>query len=411
LAGLLSGIYPALVLSGFRPAATLRVNASGLSGSGLLRAALVVLQFAVSIGLGIAVAVVFAQIYHSRNIALGYQKDGVVVVNASGVPSSVRDNFMLALRANPGISATAISDTVPLANRTLADNLTSPGGRTNMIIRVVAVSPDFMDLYGVHLLAGRMLSLSRGTDKQQHAGTSLNVLFNATAARSLGFTPQGALGKTFVVHGTPIAVAGVVDDIKMDGPKQAVAATLYRYDLDRAPFVSVRVHAARLPDTLAFIDKTWHAVAPTAAIRRSFLSDNFASEFQADEKQGAIFGLFVGIAIFIACLGLFGLAAFTAGRRTREIGIRKVFGARNRDVIFLLLWQFSVPVLIANVIAWPLAWYYLRGWLQAFTDRISLNPLYFVGTGLAALLIAWATIFAHALRVARANPINALRTE
>jgi putative ABC transport system permease protein len=124
-----------------------------------------------------------------------------------------------------------------------------------------------------------------------------------------------------------------------------------------------------------------------------------------------MFAIFVGIAIFIACLGLFGLAAFTAGRRTKEIGIRKVFGARSRDVIFLLLWQFSVPVLIANAIAWPLAWYYLHGWLQTFAYRISLSPLFFLGGGVVALLIAWSTIYAHAWRVARANPINALRYE
>ena len=124
-----------------------------------------------------------------------------------------------------------------------------------------------------------------------------------------------------------------------------------------------------------------------------------------------MFGAFVIIAIFISCLGLFGLAAFTAGRRTREIGIRKVFGARDRDVVFLLLWQFSIPVLIANVIAWPLAWYYLHDWLRGFAYRIPLSPLYFVGAGLAALLIAWATIFVHAMHVARANPIHALRYE
>jgi len=121
--------------------------------------------------------------------------------------------------------------------------------------------------------------------------------------------------------------------------------------------------------------------------------------------------VFVGIAIFIACLGLFGLAASTAGRRTKEIGIRKAFGARTRDVTLLLLWQFSIPVLVANAIAWPLAWYYLQDWLQGFADHVSLNPGYFAGAGLAALLIAWATIFTHAFRVARANPIHALRYE
>jgi len=133
--------------------------------------------------------------------------------------------------------------------------------------------------------------------------------------------------------------------------------------------------------------------------------------YQADKKQGTVFAVFVAIAIFIACLGLFGLAAFTAGRRTKEIGIRKVFGARDRDVVLLLLWQFSLPILIANLIAWPIAWYYLHDWLNGFAYRINLNPLYFVGVGMVALAIAWLTILGHALRVARANPIYALRYE
>jgi putative ABC transport system permease protein len=152
-------------------------------------------------------------------------------------------------------------------------------------------------------------------------------------------------------------------------------------------------------------------MAPTTAITRWFLDDSFENLYQADRKQGEMFGVFVGVAILIACLGLFGLAAFTAGRRTREIGIRKAFGARTRDVVMLLLWQFSVPVLFANVIAWPLAWYYLHGWLEGFASRIDLSPAYFLAAGLAALLIAWLTILGHALRIARANPIHALRAE
>ena len=162
---------------------------------------------------------------------------------------------------------------------------------------------------------------------------------------------------------------------------------------------------------LASIDRTWQRFAPTFAISRNFLSDSFDRQFRGDDRQGAIFGLFVGIAIFIACLGLFGLAAFTAGRRTKEIGIRKVFGARSSDIIFLLLWQFSIPVLIANAIAWPLAWYYLHSWLEGYAYRIALSPFYFLAVGTAALVIAWATIFAHARRVAMANPIHALRYE
>jgi putative ABC transport system permease protein len=133
--------------------------------------------------------------------------------------------------------------------------------------------------------------------------------------------------------------------------------------------------------------------------------------FVADKQQGAMFGLFVGIAIFIACLGLFGLAAFTAERRTKEIGIRKAFGASTPDIVRLLLWQFSIPVLIANIVAWPVAWYYLHRWLETYAYRISLSPLYFAAASLAALVIAWITVAGHAVRVARANPVHALRYE
>ena len=151
--------------------------------------------------------------------------------------------------------------------------------------------------------------------------------------------------------------------------------------------------------------------APASAIQRYFLSDVFEYQLAADKRQGAMFGLFVGIAIFIACLGLFGLAAFTAERRTREIGIRKVFGARTADVVRLLLWQFSIPVLIANAIAWPIAYYYLHHWLEGFAYRISLNPLYFVAAGAVALGIAWITVLGHVMSVARSRPILALRHE
>src|SRR6185312_13999644 len=144
---------------------------------------------------------------------------------------------------------------------------------------------------------------------------------------------------------------------------------------------------------------------------RHFLSADFDRQFQADERQEAIFRIFVIIAIFIACLGLFGLAAFSTERRTKEIGLRKTFGAKTRDIILLLLWQFSIPVLVANLIAWPVAYFYLRNWLEGYAYRISLSPLYFVGVGAVALVIAWATVIVHAAHVARANPVHALRYE
>jgi putative ABC transport system permease protein len=175
--------------------------------------------------------------------------------------------------------------------------------------------------------------------------------------------------------------------------------------------LSVRIRDGHVPEGLAFLERTWHAHAPSAALQWHFLDDDYDRQFQADERQGTLFGAFVGIAIFIACLGLFGLAAFSTERRTREIGLRKAYGAGTGDIVWMLLRQFSIPVLIANVVAWPVAWYYLHDWLQGFAYRITLSPLYFLGAGTIALVIAWATIFAHALRVARANPIHALRYE
>ncbi len=421
LTGLLSGVYPALVLSGFRPVSILRANTTKLSGSGLFRTSMVVLQFAVSIGLGAAVIVVFAQISFAREMDVGYRKDGVVLIDAGIMSPTAQDSFAKALQANPRISAVAISDAVPLANRTLVDSVHRPGAVSDQLLRTVAISPGYMNLYGVRLIAGRLLSEAYGHDRQASDkngdpdGTPFNVLVDVTGAARLGFTAQSAIGKTFIVHAEhamPVTIVGVVDDVKMDGPRYPVKGTIYHYDRGiHAPFISVRVQPDQLAETMSFIDKTWRSFAPSAALQRHFLSDDFNRQFQADEKQGTIFALFVGIALFIAGLGLFGLAAFTVERRTKEIGVRKIFGARTRDVAFLLLWQFSIPVLIANLIAWPTAWYYLHGWLEGFAYRITLNPLYFAAAGLAALLIAWVTVLSHTLRVARANPIHALRYE
>jgi putative ABC transport system permease protein len=197
----------------------------------------------------------------------------------------------------------------------------------------------------------------------------------------------------------------------IDGMKESLEPALYLDYPQSYTLLSIRMHGRRVAQTLSYIDQTWRSFVPNSAIQRYLLDDTFESLFKADQKQGVMFGLFVGIAIWISCLGLFGMAAFTAQRRTKEIGIRKVFGARTRDVVRLLLWQFSIPVLIANAVAWPIAYYYLHNWLEGYAYRIALNPLYFLATGAAALLIAWITILAHALRVARSSPIRALRYE
>jgi len=420
MAGLLSGVYPALVLSGFRPSAVLRAGPGGHVGSGRLQTALVVLQFAVSIALGIAVMVVFGQINFARNIDLGFRKDNVVVVSGNGlVTLAGRESFVQRLRSNRGVLDVSVTDAVPFGSYGLGLLSAQVPGRSQMIaLNQLTIGSNTAQLLGVRLMAGRLLSDNRAQDEfDSHGGSGTganeghNILIDEAAAKSLDFTPQQAVGKTIILGKSHAQIVGVLANIKFDGAREPARPTMYVYDPKSFGSVVVRIRPDAVPQTLSFIDRAWHDFAPTKAVNRFFLDDNFGRLYQADERQGELFGVFVGIAIFISCLGLFGLAAFTAGRRTREIGIRKVFGARTRDLVFLLLWQFSIPVLIANVIAWPLAWYYLHGWLQGFAYRIPLSPVYFLGAGLAALLIAWATIFTHALRVARANPIHALRTE
>jgi putative ABC transport system permease protein len=236
-------------------------------------------------------------------------------------------------------------------------------------------------------------------------------MVNAAMARALGYKPDGIIGKTFIFGKSHCRVVGVVADTLTEGVRSQALQTVYVHQADSLQNIVIRIAPGRTQEALDYINRTNRSFIHGVALSPTFLNASYDRLYSGDERQDAIFAIFVAIAIVIACLGLFGLAAFTAGRRTKEIGIRKIFGARNRDVIVLLLWQFSIPVLIANLIAWPLAWYYLNGWLKDFAYRITLSPLPFAAIGLLALLIAWFTILGHALRVARANPIHALRYE
>jgi putative ABC transport system permease protein len=420
-AGLLSGVYPALVLSSFRPGAMVKTSRVAPVGSGSLRLVLVVMQFAVSIGLGIAALVIFRQIDYAHKIDMGLNRDGVVIIGGESLTSTARESFAQALRINPAILGVTSSSILPFSgseSNSFVERVGEPQSR--ILVRTMDISPDFPSLYDMRLLAGRLLSDERGEDRlltgahidmKDGKNEGRNILINLAAAGKFGYSATEAIGKVIVLDGSHVTIVGVLGDSKIDGVKMPVQPTVFGYYPDENMVVSVRIRGDRVSDTLAFINKTWRVMAPGFPIQRYFLSDIFEKQFKADETQGNMFAFFVGIAIFIACLGLFGLAAFTVERRTREIGLRKVFGARTRDIVRLLLWQFSIPVLIANVIAWPVAYYYLHHWLESYAYRITLNPLYFLAAGVTALTIAWVTIIAHAIRVARASPIIALRYE
>lgn len=416
--GLVSGSYPGIVVSAFRPAATLKPGVLELGSSGLLRSGLVVVQFAMSIALGIATLVVFRQIDFVRTFDLGFNRDGVVIVRGlAQLTPSARKSFAAALSTDRRVLDVAYSNAVPLDLWGVGGTSIRAAGKTQVsTASVINAEPAFFSLYGARLISGRFLSQDRGEDVSSH-GTLRNMLINATAARHLGFTPVEAVGKKVELVGEGTAtIVGVLSDMKLRGVKNAVDPVLYYFaPSGQQPMMmtmlSIRVRDERLGDTLSFVDKTWHGFVPSVAIDRYFLSDAFDSLFQSDEKQGEMLGLFVAIAIAIACLGVFGIVVFTAERRTKEIGIRKISGARVTDIMWLVLWRISIPVLMANIVAWPFAYHYLRQWLDGYAYRISLGPSYFLIAGAGALLIAWTTVFAHTLSLARTSPVRALRFE
>ncbi len=412
LTGLLGGVYPAFVLSAFRPAATLRSNTGAHSGSGLLRSAIVILQFSVSIALGIAAIVVYAQIRYVHDVNLGFDRSHIFVVhNLSDIAAAKRRDFARAVAAMPSISGTTLSRNAPFDGEINTDGFIVPGSPQILDVRVWEADPDYPRIYHLKLEAGRFLSFERTQDKWTHgAKLPTNVLVSQAAARLFGFTPQQAIGKTIKEGGHFETIVGVVENQHLDGPQTQPMPVVFIYDHEMHE-LSARIKPGRTEAAVQAINHIWHRFAPNSAINSHFLDARFDRLFKADVQRGRMFGVFVVVAILIACLGLYGLAAFAAQRRTREIGVRKVFGARTGDIVRMLLWQFSVPVLIANLIAWPIAWYYLKAWLEGFAQRIWLNPGYFAGAGLIALLIAWATVIAHARRAASSSPVRALRYE
>jgi putative ABC transport system permease protein len=420
LTGLVSGSYPALVLSGLRPITGLRAGDARPQRSGGLRNVLVVLQFAVSVGMGIAACVVFRQVSYARAMDLGFQHDNVVVVGSSPLlTGDKQEAFEQALRSNPGVAAVGTSDYTPFATGQSNSLIQVPGLPNQFTINTTIAGPDYPAVYGIPLIAGRLLS-ERGADRLNSLAIATggdplnegrNILINAAAAKRMGFSPQEAVGKTITYNHNHVRIVGVLADAKVHGAREPVVPMLYVYIPSWGMNISVRLRPGRVRQTLSVIDRTWHSFMPAVAIQRGFLDQSFDRLYAQDEREGGMLGVFVIVAVLIGCLGLYGLAVFTAERRTKEIGIRKVSGARTGDIVKLMLWRISAPVLLANLIAWPLAYAYLRKWLDGYAYRIALNPLYFLAGGVVALLIAWATVYVNTLRLARCSPVHALRYE
>ncbi|HXR89374.1 MAG TPA: ABC transporter permease [Steroidobacteraceae bacterium] len=290
--GLLSGIYPALVLSGFRPAAALKSGRGENRGSGLLRLALVISQFAVSIAVGIAATVVFRQISYARAVDLGFHRDDVVVLRGlTNLSPDARQSLARVVLGGPGIEAAALSDTVPL-DLWSSFFLRIRSGRVpeGTSLRFMRAGPTFAPLYGIRLLAGRLPSESQDNEKAG-ASTGVDVLLNVAAARQLGYLPDQAVGQTLSSVWGSLRVIGVLNDVAIAGVSGLPQPSVYLPNGGQASFLSVRARAAELPQALRYIDSVWHTLAPAVALDRYFLTDAFNEQFAADERQGAIYSL------------------------------------------------------------------------------------------------------------------------
>jgi len=437
LVGLAGGLYPAVYLSRFHPAAVLKANSSAAEapGSGRLRAALVVTQFAISIGLIICTAIVYGQTVFARSIDAGYKRDGLLQVENVGELKEADQSFAREVSRLKGVTSASRTMIGVSTGMTISTMLELPGMARPVELESYAVDPSFFDTMGIKRLAGRTfqgdlamddatlpMSFPLPPDPKEAAALArrgINIVINESAAKSLGYpNPAAAVGKTFkgnllfmAPEPTTATIIGVVQDSRFRSVRDPVAPIIFRYDRSNLPYLVIRYENA---DPIAIhkqVGAVWKRLAPEIPFEADFADDVVRELYEQEEARGQIFAAFALVAVLIASLGLFGLAAFTADRRTKEIGIRKVLGAKVRDIVRLLTWQFSKPVILANLIAWPIAWWVMRDWLNTFDARIALTPTPFLLAGLIALAIAIGTIAGHAMKVARANPIQALRYE
>jgi len=425
--GVLGGLYPAFYLSRFRPAEVLRANKSSVEtpGNGRFRTGLVMIQFAIAIGLVASTWVIYSQTRYVETVDPGYRRDGLIqITNAWRFSKgSEYEAARIAMLAIPGVTGTARTALALGSSDRPIRLVRAPGATEFLSMGFYAVDAEYLQTADIRLLAGRRLGDRFASDRwladddRALAARGLNVVINRAGLAKLGLrSAPAALGQVVRLSAggglmIPSTIVGVVEDTRVRSARDAIEPAFYAYDPDRTELVLVRYANARPGEVMAALNKVWRRFEPEIPFEARFVDDIARELYAADRARGALFAGFSALAVLIACLGLYSLASFATERRTKEIGIRKVLGAKVRDIVRLLAWQFSKPVVLANLVAWPAAWWAMRDWLNTFDARIALTPTPFALAGLLALAIALATVAGHSIRVARTNPIHALRYE
>ena len=418
LVGVAAGAYPAFVLTRFEPVTVLRQHTrTTTGGDGWLRRGLVVTQFAISAALIVGTVVVYQQLNYVQTKDLGFSGEQVVTVQIPEDAQGRRQVLARRANAHPSVQRVTLATGLPgthgirigLSPSDLSPKHQVQDTESSIEFRPAVIDTNYVETLGLTLVAGRDANPDRPSDLQR------GVLLNETGARRMGWTPEEAIGKPFSLDEQSRTVIGVVADYHVSSLHHEIGPIALLYEESESfslPYaLSARLASGGIGTALDHLEQQVEAIAPSAAVEYSFLDDAFAEAYRAERRLSRIFTAFAGLAILIACLGLFGLAAHAAEKRTREIGIRKALGATAAQVVGLLSKEFAVLVGIALLLGAPVAYLGMQQWLQDFAFRIDLGVVPFVATALAAVVIAGLSVSVHALRAAHTDPARALRSE
>ena len=414
--GILAGLYPSLYLSGFTPVKVLRGRKSSGSSGSILRKSLVVGQFAIALTLIIGSLIVYQQLQYTQTKDLGFEGDQVVMVTLPNRTAwEQREAIKNTVRGFSGIDAVSVSMGAPgsfnVRMGMQPDNLAPENNvdsEESVMYAPAVVDYDFIDLLKIDLVAGRNFSRDMGSDAEGA------FILNETGAKQLGWTPEEAIGKSFTM-GTEGTIVGVVEDFHISSLHDDIDAVVLQLQTSSSFYSSgillAKLQSGQIRNALDLIEPEISKFAPNTDFKYEFLDDKFDAMYRTEIRFGKVVGLFTFIAIIIACLGLYGLAAFSAERRIKEIGVRKVLGATVTNIVALLSKDFLKLVILGFIIAIPVAWYGMNQWLADFAYRIEIGPLVFFVAGLAAIVIAFLTVSWQSVQAAVANPVDSLRSE